>query len=139
MAALGFLKEQARNPTPTPPSGSPMVSYRDLVGELCPDSSNFLLSDCCECFKHKGRSKDQEKARSSPLFRVTQKTTPRNLPKLFLCLKGLTPGILCGGGISLNSCVCFKKEKKKCPATRNLTHSSSCFQTACRSLKEALM
>ena len=83
-----------------------MESYRDLVWELCPDSSNFLLSGCCEYFKDKRISKQQEKAVSCSLSLATQTATLRTLPKLFLSLKGLRLWVFCGGCILLNSCVC---------------------------------
>ena len=61
----------------------------------------------------------------------------RTLPKLFLCLKGLRLGLFCGVCILLNSCVCVWLKKKS--HNQDLTHSSSCFQTACRIPKEAFM
>lgn len=62
-----------------PFSKSTMESYRDLVWELCPDSSHFLLSGCCEYFKYRRVRKRREQSVSFP-FSVWQ---PRQLPENF--------------------------------------------------------
>lgn len=51
-----------------PFSKSTSGSYRDLVWELCLDSSNFLSTGCCEHFKYKRISKQpREVCIHSPL------------------------------------------------------------------------